>query len=812
MPRSRTLSLFGLIAVLGAAGCSHSVDEPAAVATEVRVSAVSIDIPDASTAQLSARVYDQRGNAMSTDVQWTNGHPDVATLSGTTVTALHPGTDTLTARAGTAAASVQIVVRPVPSAVTYGAGRADSGRTKRALPDSLQVRVIDRHGDPVPGAAVHFSPRDTGSGRVLPDTVVATDALGRAEAQWVLGSFGGTQRVVAHVATRADSVVYETRGVPSRVTRVLVGGDRQTAIAGDPLADSVGVQVVDQDGGVMAGVPVTWQSVNGGALSPAVGTTDANGWARARWTLRGSAGSDTAVATVASWPDGVSFTATGVAGPPAFVRIVSGDSQTAVVATTLPRKLEAMVTDSNDNRVDAPITWSGDGRADAGVRITGANPSAIALVDPVPSTYWVLDTVAGMRTIRASVSGAVPAVFHATALPDVPAKVRVSLSQAQAIGYEPDTLTATALVLDRYGNAAPGAAVSWSADNGSVGSGNCVTGSDARCSIAWAFDDFDYYLNEAQTVTADIGVQQAQDTLYAVFPAYIGFEYIGGPPNAMQPTFDGVVLRMGVFDGAELRVAVYDSYGNPIPALQLSYDNARVADLSTESGGARLAAAPRRAPMPALGAAGRTGPRPIRAPARLAVPPRASRRGVVAPRLLLLASGGIIRVRGATQGNEPVNITWSDRYQSLSATLNLTITDPMDSVAVAPESVTVAVGDSVLVRAGAYSNGDSLSDDWPGGSRVYSWDASSNAPTELIRIHGDASSPNGQWIVALDTGEATVSASATIDGSQRRFAEVAVAVVSTAAAPGGPRLARPGGARSAFPRAQRQPPARSTPH
>jgi len=87
-------------------------------------------------------------------------------------------------------------------------------------------------------------------------------------------------------------------------------GDAQTGTAGQALADPLRVAVTD--GGVAQnGVTVTWATTNGGSLSPATSTTDANGLAVTMWTLGAGGGAQTATASVTGASGSpVTFTAT----------------------------------------------------------------------------------------------------------------------------------------------------------------------------------------------------------------------------------------------------------------------------------------------------------------------------------------------------------------------------------------------------------------------------------------------------------------------------------------------------------------------
>ena len=74
---------------------------------------------------------------------------------------------------------------------------------------------------------------------------------------------------------------------PAPVTSIAVrAGDGQQGVPGYVLAESLEVRVTDADGVPIAGARVDWTTSDRDAeISPAVGTTDAAGLARAAWRL-----------------------------------------------------------------------------------------------------------------------------------------------------------------------------------------------------------------------------------------------------------------------------------------------------------------------------------------------------------------------------------------------------------------------------------------------------------------------------------------------------------------------------------------------
>ncbi|HEX2451873.1 MAG TPA: Ig-like domain-containing protein [Gemmatimonadales bacterium] len=82
-----------------------------------------------------------------------------------------------------------------------------SGSTARKLAKPLAVVVTDAYGNPVADRAVRFSPR---AGRVAPAKVM-TDARGRAQTTWTLGSKPGEQTLEAAIGPLRDTATVVAR-------------------------------------------------------------------------------------------------------------------------------------------------------------------------------------------------------------------------------------------------------------------------------------------------------------------------------------------------------------------------------------------------------------------------------------------------------------------------------------------------------------------------------------------------------------------------------------------------------------------------
>jgi hypothetical protein len=225
-----------------------------------------------------------------------------------------------------------------------------------ALPRPLQVQVMS-DGGPV-GSGVSVTWRAS-AGAIVPGVGV-TDGAGRASAVWTLGAEPGLMTATSTISgAQGSPVSFRATAVPPHVTATIVGGGTtQTGVVGTELASPLRIQV--QFGGVpKAGVPVHW-STPYGSFQPADDTTDAGGFAEARWTLGTVARFVTAGATVSGMSGTpVGFVAQALAGPAVAIQAAGGSGQRFPANRPPPDSLVASVTDQYGNSVKGQaVTWT----------------------------------------------------------------------------------------------------------------------------------------------------------------------------------------------------------------------------------------------------------------------------------------------------------------------------------------------------------------------------------------------------------------------------------------------------------------------
>ena len=245
---------------------------------------------------LAVRVTDSLGSALA-DVAVTWSAQDGGALG-----ALAPRTDslgearatwTLGAKAGRQRARIQVgparVLSPITAiamatpgqavAATVKSGDRQLGTVGTALKLPVVLRVLDRHGNPAQGAAIHV---EAFAGKVAESRIVS-DSLGQAKIRWTLGRTGGLQRL--EVRLDGDSVGTEVTALarPGKAAKLAFVAPPDVARPGKPLPKPLVVQVTDEYGNPLGGQTVVFKPTSG-TVTPVRGLTDAEGRTTVRWT------------------------------------------------------------------------------------------------------------------------------------------------------------------------------------------------------------------------------------------------------------------------------------------------------------------------------------------------------------------------------------------------------------------------------------------------------------------------------------------------------------------------------------------------
>jgi hypothetical protein len=445
-------------------------------------------------------------------------------------------------------------------------GADQSGPVGEELPTALAVRVLDVAGSPIEGQVVNF--RVTLGGGSVFAGVSLSNADGIARERWTLGPVAGPQELEARAVDSAtgDAIVFETfrcTAVPGAPARIDVEGDAQAVVAGGTFAVPPALRVVDPYGNAVPGVTVQLTLAEGaGTLVAPIATTDATGRAFPAWDLGTVAGPQRLAAAVAGLPQ-VTIEAVVSPGDPATLALASGGAQSGTVDEVLAAPLTFVLRDAFGNAIpDRTVQFaaSEDGSASPSAATTDA--------EGVVSTSWRLATVAGEQGIGATVltHPGVSTSATASASPGAPAEV------ALLGGNDQQATVATILplpielrVLDRFGNAVSGAALTIAVSAGALVEADAATGAGGQASFRWSLGTV------AGTQTASVSV-----TASAVPAASITAHAVAGPPAsvALTPASGG---SAAVGRPLSMDADVRDAYGNAVAGVAV--------DLLPEAGG-----------------------------------------------------------------------------------------------------------------------------------------------------------------------------------------------------------------------------------
>jgi hypothetical protein len=293
-----------------------------------------------------------------------------------------------------------------------------AGRVMEKLPGTPAVRVTDRHGNPVSGAAVSFQAE--GGSVARPTAVTGGDGVASALG-WTLGPVSGEQ--VLHVTAGALSTTLVSIAQPGPAAVLQIGaGNGQAAIVGTPVPTAPTVIVKDVHGNRAGGASVAFEIVSGGGrignaqgvLAATSFTQDVDALGNAsvtQWTLGTRAGLNKLRATLNGTSVSVTFDAQGLAADAVSMRDFQGNGQSAAPGTAVAIAPAVLVTDAHDNPVpNVAVTFAVTA---GGGSVTGAlattNISGVAVAGA-----WILGAH-GANSLSASSPGLGTVSFQATA-------------------------------------------------------------------------------------------------------------------------------------------------------------------------------------------------------------------------------------------------------------------------------------------------------------------------------------------------------------------------------------------------------------
>ena len=435
-----------------------------------------------------------------------------------------------------------------------------------ALPIQPAVVVEDAAGNPVAGVTVNFA--IASGGGTIANAQALTDGQGIASGgTWTLGPAAGANTLTATAPGLSGSpATFAATGsvLPpgSSAAIIKVRGDGQTAVAGQPAAESLVVQVRDANGTAVPGATVTWSVLTGGgSVSLTSVITDAGGLVGVEWTLGSTAGANTVQAGVAGF--NATFTGTGVAGAATTLAQQAGDNQTATVSSPLPINPTVSVTDAGGNPVSGVLVsfavTSGGGSVAAAQNLTDAQGIA-------SGGSWTLGPAVGPNTLTATAAGlsGSPATFSATGTvlpPGPPAgiiKVSGDAQTAVAGGIAAESLVVQ--VRDANGAGVPGITVTWAVltGGGSVSSVSLSTGAGGLAAVEW-------------TLGTVAGSNTARASAAGFSRTFTGTGVAGAATTLATQSGDNQTATVSSPVPINPAVIVTDAGGNPVSGVSVSF-------------------------------------------------------------------------------------------------------------------------------------------------------------------------------------------------------------------------------------------------
>ena len=513
-PSVATVSTSGLVTALTPGGSiiTAASEGRTAVATitvsSVPVATVVVTPNDnpvvvGQTTQLTAEARDASGQALAgRAILWSTSAANIATVtSNGIVTAIAPGTATITATSEgkTGTATITVSPKPVSSIiVSPGQTSVNVGSTVQ-----LSAQVTDDAGNPLSGRPITFASETPGVASVTAAGLVTGVATGTATITATSEGKTGTATITVTPipvvrVTIQPGAPNVTVGQTVQLTAVAEGANGQqltnrtatwssgaptvATVSGNGLVSGVapGVAVVFASvGGVVGSVSVTVRQIPVGTVvvTPPTSNVTVGGFVQLSASVRDASGaelpgrligwtsSDDAIAVVSSTgrvsalktgtvtitasSEGQSGTATVTVGP-APVASVSVTPPTASVTVGQTTTLQAQTLDASGGTLTGrTVTWSSDNTGTATVSQTGV----------------VTGVAAGTATITATSEGkSGTSVITVTSVPVATVSVAPTTLPLQ-VGQ---TGTLTATTRDAANNVLNGRAVTWSSGNSAI--------------------------------------------------------------------------------------------------------------------------------------------------------------------------------------------------------------------------------------------------------------------------------------------------------------------------------------------------------
>lgn len=502
------------------------------------------------TTHFAATIADRNGSILvGAHPTWTTGDTNVAVvLQDGSVIARGPGTTLVSVVVGSHIAHSRIHVKQKVAVVEIANTADDSGVViSEGSQVPLKARALDARGHEIAGVQLEWQVDDSSVAALGG----ATTLVGRNAGRTMIGA--KLDDITGHAAV---TVVTVASGL------ALVAGADQRSLAGSTLPQPVVVRATNRKGAPAAGQLVSFRLPAGqGSVQPATALTDADGRARATWTLGDNPGRQRLLASVAKVDSALAIVAE--ADPiVANTRVAAlSDRPSARAGDQLAEPVAVRVTDSTGRAlVDVPVQWT---------TLDGGTIEAVApRTDStgVARARWTLAKKTGTQRTRAEVGGPgargiAPVTIGALALAGEPIGITVVRGDNQhaAAGAElPHAMVIK--VVDANGSGVADAAVVLSPSGGGVPDSAVRTDSLGMLRTRWTMG------HAARDYSLAVHVNGVKKLFKLTAHA--------SPAAAANLSFDDAPTPAGKSASAKVKrlyVLVTDVYGNPVPDAKVSF-------------------------------------------------------------------------------------------------------------------------------------------------------------------------------------------------------------------------------------------------
>jgi len=423
-----------------------------------------------------------------------------------------------------------------------------------------QVRIRDKHGNPVPGVLVEFR-LEVGGGSVSPASVRSNE---RGEAQpdtWLLGESPGLNvlLLVPHGLPEIRVEAMAVAGPPDHAEPL--PSELPDGTVGLEIAEDLRVRVFDRFTNPVPNVLVQFSVAAGeGSLERLQDRTDSEGYASAgRWILGTSAGLQQVEAAAASLPP-VLFETTAHPASPDQVELENVSVSEGIVGEAIADPAVVLVQDQFGNPVPrVPVTI----RVTQGGGQVFPSEGETNTQGRLPIQTWTLGTVAGPQGLTVEVAGVAARTLSVEAAPGPPAIIESASPEQQSAEVGTAVAdTPAARVLDQYGNPVPGVVVTFTvvAGGGSVQDAAPQTNADGLATAGpW-------------TLGPTPGTNQLEARIPALDPIVFSAQgTVSTPARLERASAEQQSAEIGTGVPDPPAVQVLDQYGNPVPGVVVTF-------------------------------------------------------------------------------------------------------------------------------------------------------------------------------------------------------------------------------------------------